>query len=162
MIPKGRRFMKNKIVIISAFIILVIVIMYSISQGNNQNSEFVVEGELIMKLFIYPNRSSDPGYVFSISTDQMLQVQVIDRYINETKVILLTNEKFQFITGLLEELNLDETSDDGRLRSLGGWDVRLFYNGVIYESAFWHNPHVFLKLVDEIIELSSIEIEIHG
>ena len=131
--------MKNKVLIISAFSVLVIIMMYLISQGKNQDKELVIDRELVMTLSIYPNRRPNPGYVFSISTDQILQIHfrrsgLFGRRVDEYKEKLLTDNEFQLIMELLEAVSLDDHSNEGRLRSLGGWEVQLLYNGTIYEA----------------------------
>jgi len=156
---------KSLILIISAFSVLIIIVIVLISQGRNQD---IIERDLITSLSIYPGGSINPRYVFSVNEDQTLQVQfrrsnIFGRRIDENKEVSLTDEEFQLIMELLEKVSLDYHSNEGRLRSLGGWEVRLLYNGAVYEANYSHNhSDVFQELVAEIVELSPIEINIHS
>jgi len=156
---------KSAILTISAFSVMMIIVVVLILQGQNQDA---IERELVTSLSIYPGGSANPRYVFSINVDQTLQVQfrrinIFGGRIDENKEILLTKEEFQLIMELLEKVSLDGHSDEGRLRSLGGWEVRLLYNGTVYEANYSHNhSDAFQELVAEIVELSPIEVDIHS
>lgn len=135
--------------------------------SQEQKQDFI-ERNLVTRLSIYPGGSFNPRYVFSINEDQTLQVQfrrinIFGSRIDENKEVLLTDEEFRLIMELLEKVSLDNHSNEGRLRSLGGWEVRLLYNGAVYEANYSHNhSDAFQELVAEIVELSPIEINIHS
>jgi hypothetical protein len=142
--------------------------------NNGHDNEITQDGDVIMRIAIFPSGGTSDTYLFEIKQDgtmlcqfgvsrgKDIQTKKFYRDISEQKETRLSDEDMKRLTALAEELYENGLSSEKRLR-LDSWDVALSYRGEVYEADYYDNPsEAYRNLVDEVIQLSPLPVDLHG
>jgi len=167
---------KNIIKKIKTIIIFTILLLCFIAVCERMRE---VTSDVYMKLALFPTSTLEESYYFVIKKDGTF-VSLVGRRKNDNiksngfmagigkiKEIELSEKEFQEISKLLKEVKKDPPKKDwfgGSGVVWDSWYVTLRYNGKNYKTNYWGEgmSESLNRLIDKIVELSPLEVDIHG
>ena len=164
------------------FIIFVGIFLISCAtESSDISSESEIEEEnqerdWIIEMTIYAVGHTGSDYLIQISEDAVIRTRFgtrdgweietlgedFFREVQKEEENVLNVEELQLLLDLAQDL--EETGGIMELDiAEGSWEVILIYNGIMYGMDYWRSDfELFKKLIDAILELSPIQVELHG
>jgi len=142
----------------------------NINEDTNENDA----EDAIIEIAVFPSGTLNETYYFTLSTNSTLESYLGDRKnddIKETPFLIsttaekekqLNEQEMQLVMNLVEQIeSSDYTSKYSIENWFDVWYVAMIYNGKVYEAC--HSTREFKllsKLLDQIIELSPLEVDL--
>ena len=179
--------MKKKIYLILGGVLVLFGFFYINSRINSRKFN---EEDVVIRLAIYPFGFLEESYLIEITDSGNIRSSVgvrhhfivedgreidvdlenfFERVLRERTRRLRTAD-FNLVMKLVHELEKSEYSGKMQL-SRGGWGIRIYYNGIVYERGSHHisnenfpseNDEIFRILTEEIIRLSPLRISVRS
>ncbi len=159
-------------VIITAIIALLVVC--GVGAVINSYKTDLSNSDILMRATIYPVGTGDETYCFTLNQSNELTVEKgtrrhIDEFIKYNSYIkeIVASENITLSDSEASELiNIaDKTTDmtSGNKVSVDTWEVQLMYKGKVIKHDYDIDiPPELRELIDKFIEISPIEVDIHG
>lgn len=151
-------------------LILSILVGYSGGVSNNMSTSTDEQ----IKVAIYPTGTLSESYCFVLNTDGELIAEkgtrkgddiIQDSFIKdvrETKKKKLLSFEVKKIIDVADEVFKNDCKTDDKMIK-DSWEVQIFYNGKVIKQNYWHDISPQVKeLVDEFINISPIDVDLHG
>jgi len=116
--------------------------------------------------FVLTNGGALKGSMGTRSGDVITQGDFLDNADASAEKQLSGNElqTLRDMAYALEKSGFDTGKQYGPDDWMDSWYAALLFNGKVYEADYWHNEgaEALMALIDRIIDLSSLEVDIHG
>ena len=152
--------------------VLILCILTGCSKGVSDNMSTSSYEQI--KCAIYPTGTFSESYCFILNTDGELIAEkgiregddIIQnpfiKDVEETKKKKLSFSEIEKIKDLADEIYKNDYSFVNQTISDDNWEIQIFYQQKVVRQDYWEGMSEVKKLIDEIINISPVDVDLHG